>query len=372
MISVSNKKSILFVQGLFYPSKMGGPSKTLYDMACKCSVDGYDIKVISGYEFIDNPDIVANQWITLSGFKVIYCSPSIPKINLRSFSKAIGQISKVDTIVFSSFFYVINFPLVIYALFKRKNVIWSPRGETMAMKSTFKRAWVRMIKFLCGKKVTFHATTEIERDNMLLYLSESKVIVIPNLLDLPECLTTKKREDNYILFVGRVAPIKAIERVIEAIFISKKFKESNYKFFIAGPIERQFQDYYNLLIELIMKCNLTDKIVFIGNVSGVDKEQIYHDAKSLVLASFSENFGNVVVESLSQGTPVIASLGTPWSSLNEFKAGYHVSNEPSVLAEAFDNLISLSDDEYKSMRESALKLAAEYRTDNMSKWYQYL
>lgn len=78
------------------------------------------------------------------------------------------------------------------------------------------------------------------------------------------------------------------------------------------------------------------------------------------------------MEALSQGTPVIASLGTPWKSLDIYKAGYYVSHEPQSLVFAIENLISLSDDEYNVMRNSALILSAEFRTANMRKWYRYL
>lgn len=367
-----HQKSVLLVQNLFYPSKMGGPSKTLYDMACKWAEDGYDVTVISSYEYIDDAHIIPNKWMKISGFETVYCTPSIPKINLRSFFKAISKIRTTDTVVFSSFFYVINLPLAVYALYKGKNVIWSPRGETLAMKSTLKKVWVKIIKLLCGKKVVFHATTDVERNNIIQYLPRSSVIVIPNLLNLPKCLTTKREDGKYLLFVGRIAPIKALERVIEALSISTYFIESDYKFYIAGPIEKQFQEYYNSLIQLINELGLGYKICFVGNKSGTDKYQIYHDARCLILPSFSENFGNVVLESLSQGTPVIASKGTPWNSLDTYKAGYHVPNTPQDLASAIDKMISLSDNEYNIMRNEALRLGAKFSTKNMNVWYQYL
>ena len=50
------------------------------------------------------------------------------------------------------------------------------------------------------------------------------------------------------------------------------------------------------------------------------------------MPSHNENFGNVVVESLSQGTPVIASTGTPWKILEKYHAGYWIKNNPENIA----------------------------------------
>lgn len=42
----------------------------------------------------------------------------------------------------------------------------------------------------------------------------------------------------------------------------------------------------------------------------------------ILLVSESENFGNVIIEALSQGTPVIASCGTPWAEIEKKNAGF--------------------------------------------------
>ena len=68
------------------------------------------------------------------------------------------------------------------------------------------------------------------------------------------------------------------------------------------------------------------------------------------MPSHNENFGNVVVESLSQGTPVIASTGTPWQILQKYKAGYWISNSPEKIAEILDDVLILSKQEYNLMR----------------------
>src|SRR5262249_10922099 len=53
-----------------------------------------------------------------------------------------------------------------------------------------------------------------------------------------------------------------------------------------------------------------------------------------VVPSFTENFCNVIAESLARGVPVIASKGTPWQRVNEIGCGLWVDNDPESLAGA--------------------------------------
>ncbi len=71
------------------------------------------------------------------------------------------------------------------------------------------------------------------------------------------------------------------------------------------------------------------------------------------MPSITENFGNVVVESLAQGTPVIASKGTPWQILEETNAGYWIEVDVESIKNCIDTVISLNDYEYQKMRKNA-------------------
>jgi len=62
------------------------------------------------------------------------------------------------------------------------------------------------------------------------------------------------------------------------------------------------------------------------------------------------------VESLNQGTPVIASLGTPWSILEEYHCGIHCSNDPLELGKAIDNVLNLEKEEYSLWRNNSTRL----------------
>ena len=144
---------------------------------------------------------------------------------------------------------------------------------------------------------------------------------------------------------------------------------SDYVFKIVGCVENQFKDYYNRLQQLIEKLNLKSKVVFTGPINGDNKYSIIANARFMFLVSNSENFGNVVLESLSQGTPVVASKGTPWQSLEESKAGFWIDNNPKEIANCIDRIMSYSEKEYYLKRENAFALAKRFDVyDNINQW----
>ncbi|MBK8389049.1 MAG: glycosyltransferase family 4 protein, partial [Saprospiraceae bacterium] len=106
---------------------------------------------------------------------------------------------------------------------------------------------------------------------------------------------------------------------------SKYFQKLSYKLIIAG---NNTNLYFKELEELVEKLNLSKSIEFIGEVMGEEKENLLAKSYFLILPSDSENFGNVVIEALAQGTPVITTKGTPWEVLEKRNAGFWVENTP--------------------------------------------
>ena len=58
------------------------------------------------------------------------------------------------------------------------------------------------------------------------------------------------------------------------------------------------------------------------------------------MPSHTENFGIVAAEALFQNTPVVASKNTPWKSLEEKHAGFHIDNTPKAIKESIVSLLA--------------------------------
>jgi glycosyltransferase involved in cell wall biosynthesis len=133
-----------------------------------------------------------------------------------------------------------------------------------------------------------------------------------------------------------------------------------FSLIIAGKSERKYLSYETELKNLVQRLGLEEKVKFIGHIEGKEKDKLIAESYVLVLPSHSENFGMVVVEALAQGTPVIASRGTPWEDLKDYKAGYWVENSPQSLAKALDDILSLDTKKYKELTKNSLRLAQKY------------
>jgi glycosyltransferase involved in cell wall biosynthesis len=85
---------------------------------------------------------------------------------------------------------------------------------------------------------------------------------------------------------------------------------------------------------------VVDRVVFAGPVTGTAKDELLRHATILVLPSYSENFGNVVLEAMAQGCPVIVTPEVGAAPIVEKSgAGLVVDGEPAKLAAAIKRLL---------------------------------
>ncbi len=190
------------------------------------------------------------------------------------------------------------------------------------------------------------------------------------MLELP-VKEDRNSKEKYFLYIGRIDPDKALINLIHGLTKSQIFKSSNIKFKIAGDANNS---YGQMLKKIVIENGLNHKVEFVGHVVGNEKQKLYANSYFTFLVSHGENFGNVVIESLAQGTPVVASHGIPWEQLSEKGAGFWISNSPEEIATVIDKIIHLTDDEYSDYRKNALSLVqSEYDINkNIDRWMEAL
>ena len=98
---------------------------------------------------------------------------------------------------------------------------------------------------------------------------------------------------------------------------------------------------------------------FVGFVSGKEKYDRLSRLSALMVPSAQENFGMIVPEALICGTPVYASLGTPWGELNDWNAGWWKDNAPGTIAGVIEEILSKSDEELLAMGKKGRMLIEE-------------
>lgn len=359
----------------FYPAQEGGPSNAMYWMASGLAKAGYEVRVVTTNRYIEDPNIKFNEWLDFNGFKVIYQTLD------QGTNVIYDEIDRCDWVLSNGVCMLKDFRINLRAIKKGKRVVLSPRGElhdaAIDHKGKFygflKRGFFFLMRFAYGRKIVYHVTSKKEEEMVKKYMGKScKVALISNYMILPQrVLNDKVKVDkDYLLYVGRLNPIKNLDILIEGLAQSRIFRNSNLKMKFAGEKKGE---YCQFLIDQTRKLGLEEKVEFLGMVTGEAKNVLYANAKCLFLLSKSENFGNVIIEALSQGTPAITSKGTPWQSLQNANAGYWIDATPERVGETIDRFLSLNPEEYSQMREASYNLSRTFDIhSNIEKWTDVL
>ena len=160
--------------------------------------------------------------------------------------------------------------------------------------------------------------------------------VIPNGIetDAYPCKTSVEGVKKQVLFLSRVHVKKGIELLFEAW----KRLHSDYVDWQLLVIGNGEAEYIHSLENRVESLGLKDSIKILPPVFGEAKIKVYQESALFCLPSFSENFGMVIAEAMSCGTPVITTTNCPWEILNETDTGWcvdlSVENLENALREA--------------------------------------
>jgi len=142
-----------------------------------------------------------------------------------------------------------------------------------------------------------------------LGIEARKTVVIHNGVDQTKFIpgnTTELRKQlklssdiKYVLFIGNFQIEKGLVYLIEAV---KQCKRNNFQLLIigSGPLESEIK-------ALVSKLKMDDRINFLGRKDHQEIPDYLSAVDVLCLPSLREGCPNVVLESLSCGTPVVAS-----------------------------------------------------------------
>jgi len=190
------------------------------------------------------------------------------------------------------------------------------------------------------------AANEYEKDIFLNMSKKSQIKIIRNGVNLKNLVSKKNFKMKYninskfILFVGRFSKSKGIETLIDAFnIVNTKF--SDIHLVIMG-VDFGFE---KTMEELIIKFNLSKKILVIKNPPREDVISAYGESEFLILPSQWELSPLVPLESFAFKKPVIStkSHGIPFT-VQDGKNGILVDPEkPDQLAKAITKLL-LDDD----------------------------
>lgn len=247
---------------------------------------------------------------------------------------------------------------------KKKPYIISPHGMLYPSALAIKR-WKKwpMLKLWFNKDVhnatCLHATCKQEMEHCRTFGYKGPIAVIPNPVVFPKgvkAVINKLEGRKQIGFLGRLHPIKKVENLIYALTLLSQEEQNGLSLQIMG----KYDDCYEKFLKTeVKRLRLDDCVKFVGFVSGKDKYDRLSRLWALMVPSTQENFGMIVPEALICGTPVYASLGTPWGELNEYQCGWWKDNEPQTIAKVMLEILSMSEADAVAMGARGRKLMEE-------------
>lgn len=156
-------------------------------------------------------------------------------------------------------------------------------------------------------------------------ISADRVAVIPNGVSSEDFQSRDDRrfraehglgEDPFVLFMGRLNPIKGPDLLLKA-FCSARDELHHYHLVFAGSDEGMLL----ALKQTATECGVQDRVHFVGHLGREEKSWAYHAASLLAIPSRQEAMSLVVLEAGITGTPVLITDKCGFGQVSEAGGG---------------------------------------------------
>jgi D-inositol-3-phosphate glycosyltransferase len=195
------------------------------------------------------------------------------------------------------------------------------------------------------------AASEREKEQLIRFcgVQSEAVGVIPCGVDLDRFRPVDKTEardqiglhsdEPVVLYVGRFAPLKGVDRLLEAVACLRHGWGLIRLVIVGGDGEQTPAS--QELKRLSRRFGIADRVTFAGRVDQESLPYYYSAADVVALPSHYESFGLVALESLACGTPVVTTpVGAMESIIRQGETGCVVHDaSPPILATAIEGFL---------------------------------
>lgn len=352
--------------------KYGGPVRTLSNMT-HCLGDDFEFKVVTlNRDMLETepyPDVETNQWNRLGKCKVFYSSQK--SISVQGFYQILRQ-TYHDVLYLNSLFDPLftTLPLILEKsiYYNKKPIIIATRGElsegALRLKWWKKKFFLTICKHFLYRNVTWHASTDDEANLIYKHISpSSRIIVAKNLPDssnAPAKLPAKHSHQDQslrIVYLSRIQKNKNLKFALEILLNCSL----DIRFDIWGTIEDK--SYFSDCMELIKSMPKNISVQYKGIADHTEVHQIMAQYDLFFLTTHGENFGHVILEALSTGTPVLISDLTPWRNLQAARVGWDL---PLINQQPFLDALEAASIRIKNDQESWRKQVFSYAQNHLN------
>ena len=334
---------LLVFSRFFWPGfKGGGPVQSMTALV-QWLGDRLDIHLVTRDRDLGDvkpfPVVENAYWTRLDGVTVRYAHEPKMGTEVPRAMRALPRYRLVLNNVFNPIFSVL--PLLVCRVVGRRieRTFIFPRGEmdpgALRQSSGRKRVFLATVKRSgLWRGVTWIATSEMERENVLRILPKAKVEVAENLvprskLSLTQRVRPEKRPGTVRLaFASRISPKKGMLPLLEALATATGDIELD----VAGPVSDNA--YWQRCLAVVPRLPPNVQFRYLGEIPNQELLERIQEYHFTILPTRSENYGHSVVESFLASVPVLLTDATPWTWAVEEGAGLLIEDIPETLAEA--------------------------------------
>jgi glycosyltransferase involved in cell wall biosynthesis len=302
---------ILFIVPSYKPAYVyGGPIRSVGALCEALVSSGHQVTVYTtNANGKQNLNIEVATEVLIDGVRVYYFkrwTKDHSNFSPGLLVKVIRTVPDFDIVHIQSWWNAVTMPSAFISLIRGRKPIISPRGSITSYTFNYRNTLSKSLLHKLGgkallKRSAFLATSTEEERELKTWVDEKiEVSIIPNILDLPDRLlgTHTDTEEFKLIFLSRIDPKKNLELLLRIIPFIQRLKIS------LTILGEGIEEYVS---RLQSDSGNIPNISWKGNIDGDEKFRLLAEADLFVLPSHSENYGNVVFEALSQGTPVAIS-----------------------------------------------------------------
>lgn len=341
-------KILQIAENLYLES--GGPTKVIGELAEILNLRGVETTVFSTIRRKKKANVY--PLVTESAFfEQNFLSFFWPGYS-TDFSKEIfRRIKEFDVIHVHEIWHYPHYAACVAARNAGVPYIITPHGAVDSW-CLHRRAFKKKVFFNVAEKKIFseaaavQALTQSEADIIKKLVPKSKVVQIPNGINLDDFKIMPNREEfnrafniapeeKVILFLSRIDKKKGLD-ILARAFGTIACREKRVRLVIAGPDN---SGYAREIKKKLEDEKATDKTIFCGNLSGKDKMAALARADIFVLPSYSEGFSMAILEAMACGIPAIFTKQCNFPEAGRSKAALVIDASEIQLMQAINLLL---------------------------------
>lgn len=347
---------ILHITRQFYPA-IGGVESVVKNLVRQQKKRGYQVDVLTlNKNFADgSPFKEYEEYEGTRIFRISFLGTKRYPIALS----CLRYVKKYDILHIHCVDFFVDF-LVFLKILHRKKIILHTHG-----------GFFHTNNFLVFKKIYFYTITKLTILGCDLVIADSQNDfdlfrkVTKNLTKIENGIEfefysniTKRIVKGNFLFIGRIAPHKHIEKLIDMVAGLTEKGESVH-LDIIGP---DWESYSQNLRNRIDRLNLSDRIAFLGRVNRYDLANKLSQCHFFVSASEYEGFGISAVEAMASGTVCLLNdINSFRNFIRHDENGFILNfKDQKMTIDFVSKLIAMKREEYQKLANSAKEFAGKY------------